>query len=202
MQELSNGEGDHAMTTCPNCNERAHDHMRVGAGPNDPQADWCWFCKKKPRALSEETIPLNLDWKQREITPEQREVLVEWSRLKQQYGELTVMEEALVSRVSSCVSVLQLPGCWVENKQYSQLGYRGSVINFVNELSTVAAQLPRAPKDSGIMVYVSEGVTKHGDAYRKLLNVERKKVEAYLRFFGKHHEGYRAGIRDPSNPSQ
>ena len=41
--------------------------------------------------------------------------------------ELTPIEEALISRVSCCASVLSLP-C------DDQLGYRGNVINFVNDL--------------------------------------------------------------------
>jgi hypothetical protein len=32
-----------------------------------------------------------------------------WTELKQNFGELSVMEEALVSRVSACISVLSLP---------------------------------------------------------------------------------------------
>ena len=96
---------------------------------------------------------------------------------------------------------MQLPGCWVENKQYSQLGYRGSVINFVNELSTVAAQLPRAPKDTGIVVYVADGVRKDGSAYRELFNVRREVVRAHLEFFAMWHELYKKGIPDLNSPT-
>ena len=120
-----------------------------------------------------------------------------WQALRKDWGDLTIMEEALVSRVSSCVSVLQLPGCWVEGKQYSQLGYRGSVINFTNDLGTVAAQLPRAPKDSGIVVYAVEGTTKSGQAFRDVVNVRRHAIEEHLRFFAQHHDLYKYGIDDP-----
>ena len=268
------------------CNLRAvrpNDFIKVGSSYFQPATDdRCWFCKKKPEVLNEESIPVSLDpmlmrrpasgltW--REVTnesacgllrrfgeelTEQQELAdslarkhqidphkqlftpaewdafgitglrtdhfiksgtlyfqpaerglsaadlharMAWEDLKKWKG-LSVLEEALVSRVSCIVSVVQLPGSWVDNKQYSQLGYRGSVINFVNDLSTVAAQLPRAPKDTGIMVYKSEGVTKHGKAYSELLRVRRDAVKEYLEFFAEHHELYREGIVDPNNPA-
>jgi hypothetical protein len=62
----------------------------------------------------------------------------------------SVMEEALISRVSACTSVLCLPNG-------GQLGYRGSVINFTNDLMHVAEQLPRTPKETGIIIYAVEG---------------------------------------------
>ena len=104
------------------------------------------------------------------------------------------MEEALVSRVSSFTSVLSLPNG-------GQLGYRGSVINFVNELGTVAAQLHRAPKDTGIILYLSKGTRKDGTAYRELVRVRRAAIEEHLRFFARHHQLYREGIRNPHSSS-
>ena len=104
------------------------------------------------------------------------------------------MEEALVSRVSSFTSVLSLPNG-------GQLGYRGSVINFVNELGTVAAQLPHAPRDTGIMIYVSKGTRKDGSAYQQLVRVRRAAVEKYLRFFARHHYLYQEGIHNPNSTS-
>ena len=101
------------------------------------------------------------------------------------------MEEALVSRVSSFTSVLSLPNG-------GQLGYRGSVINFVNELGTVAAQLPRAPKDTGIILYLARGTRKDGSAYRELVRVRRAAVEEHLRFFAKYHQLYIRGIENPN----
>jgi hypothetical protein len=118
--------------------------------------------------------------------------------LKAKYGELSVMEEALVSRVSCCTSVLSLPNG-------GQLGYRGSVINFVNELATVAQQLPRAPKDTGIIVYVVRGQSKDGKAYHDLVRIRKKAVEDHLTFFATHHQLYIEGIinpdcHDPASP--
>lgn len=104
------------------------------------------------------------------------------------------MEEALVSRVSSFTSVLSLPNG-------GQLGYRGSVINFVNELGTVAAQLPRAPKDTGIILYLPKGTRKDGTAYRELVRVRRAAIEEHLRFFARHHQLYREGIPNPHSSS-
>jgi hypothetical protein len=103
----------------------------------------------------------------------------------------SVMEEALVSRVSSFTSVLSLPNG-------GQLGYRGSVINFVNELGTVAAQLPRAPRDTGIILYLARGTRKDGSAYRELVRVRRAAVEEHLRFFAKYHQLYIHGIENPN----
>lgn len=225
---LSEGEGKHAVTTCINCNERAPDHMRDDQAKDERTRHLCWFCRKQPDVLSEASIPLDLGPQmidvchrrvlhsralvsaadnavtKRQLEVDQKELAAReaWHQLQTVWpaDELSVMEEALVSRVSSCVSVLQLPGCWSGGKQFSQLGYRGSVINFVTDLSVVAAQLPRAPKDTGIIVYCVEGVTKQGDAYRQLLRVRRDAVEAYLRFFARHHKLYVDGIVDPSNP--
>ena len=213
MKKLSEGDGKYRITTCKNCHQRATDQMQVNTGRGLHDDEWCWFCKqdkgKNSDVLSDESIPLNLDPEQ-ELPAEQRLPDTEvakrkaWQRLQRDYpaSGLSIMEEALISRVTSCVSVLQLPGSWVDNKQYSQLGYKGSVINFVSDLCTVAAQLPRAPKDAGIIVYVSEGVTKHGDAYHKLCRVRRAAIERYLYFFAEHHQGYQEGIVDPSNPSR
>ena len=104
------------------------------------------------------------------------------------------MEEALVSRVSCLTSVLSLPNG-------DQLGYRGSVINFVRDLSGVTAQLPRTPKDSGIIFYMAEGSTLPASKeFRDLVRVRGAAVREHLEFFAKYHEYYQYGIRDPNRP--
>jgi hypothetical protein len=70
----------------------------------------------------------------------------EWRRLQAKHGPLRPLEEALVCRVTACTSVLKLPS-------ERQLGYRGNVINFTNNIALVARQLPLAPKDSGFIIY-------------------------------------------------
>jgi hypothetical protein len=71
----------------------------------------------------------------------------------------------------------------------------------VNDLGTVAAQLPRAPHDAGIIVYAVRGSDQAGQAYRDLVRVRKKTVEAYLRFFARHHAIYKAGIHNFNSSS-
>ena len=118
-----------------------------------------------------------------------------WWQLQEEHGDLTAMEEALVSRVSACTSVMQLPAG-------GQLGYKGSVINFVNDLGTVARQLPRSPKDVDLVVYVFKGtrLTTSGASKEtsRLLKVRRRAVTEYLEFFCQYHRYYMEGIRNPN----
>ena len=99
------------------------------------------------------------------------------------------MEEALISRVSACTSVLSLPNG-------GQLGYKGSVINFTNDLGYVVEQLPRTPKETGIIVYAVEGTRRDGRAYRALVEVRREAIYDHLRFLATHHTVYKSGIQD------
>ena len=87
-----------------------------------------------------------------------------WDELKTRWGELSPTEEALVSPVQTLTAVLQLPSG-------QQLGYRGSIINFVKETASVAQQLPRAPKDTGIIVYRVRGKagTHKGEQLRAII---------------------------------
>ena len=68
LKKLSDGVGQHAVTTCPHCGERCFDHMRNPAEPPETATDkleerytkMCWYCKKNPTVFSEESIPLDM----------------------------------------------------------------------------------------------------------------------------------------------
>jgi hypothetical protein len=102
------------------------------------------------------------------------------------WGELSPTEEALISPVLTMTAVLHLPSG-------KQLGYRGSVINFVNETASVAQQLPRTPKDANIIVYRVRG----NKGTHKDMRVRRGAIRDHLLFFSRHHEIFKKGIRDP-----
>ena len=109
----------------------------------------------------------------------------EWSQLHAKYGALRPLEEALICRVTACTSVLKLPS-------ERQLGYHGNIINFTNNLASVARQLPLAPKDSGFIIY--RVARKDGSA--TLEKVRKMAIYDYLHFFARHHKVYRDGIRN------
>ena len=115
----------------------------------------------------------------------------EWRTLLSRWGKLTVLEEALVSRIAACTSVLKLP-C------DGQLGYKSSVINYINDTADVVQKLPRAPKDSQIVVFKVPGA----EGVLTLQRVRKYAVREYLQFFSDYHPFYRDGIVDPSDPSR
>jgi hypothetical protein len=208
LLSMASGRSIFSPHTCSNCKERGTDHA--------PDASsLCWFCRDPKRApvLHNNNIDLDLDPHAPGIDAPTKEARQAWADLREEFGELrcgrpsqqpaphartllrvqcchSVMEEALVSRVSSFTSVLALPNG-------GQLGYRGSVINFVNDLGTVAAQLPRAPKDTGIILYIARGTRKDGGAYHQLVRVRRAAVEKHLRFFARYHKLYIEGVGNP-----
>ena len=106
-----------------------------------------------------------------------------WTMLKATYGDLTIVEEALLSPVIACRGVLRLPGG-------NQMGYTGSFINFVSDVNVVSQQLPRLPSELGIVVYRAAGAK----GTTKLLEVRRAAVEAHLRFFCTFHYYFVNGI--------
>jgi hypothetical protein len=111
----------------------------------------------------------------------------EWQRLQAKHGPLRPLEEALVCRVTACTSVLKLPS-------ERQLGYKGNVINFTNNVALVARQLPLAPKDSGFIFYHA-GQRK--DSSSIVEKVRKHAIRDYLDFFSRHHKVYVEGIRNP-----
>jgi hypothetical protein len=189
-----------------------------------PSKQHCWFCKRNPRALHWSNgldLDLNPGNLSEPETDENRRSLVpqaarqEWRDLNvwlaggwqtdsspeghalraavaaeprfKWVPELTPIEEALISRVSCCTSVLCLP-C------DAQLGYRGNVINFINELGVVQRQLPCRPEQSGVtLVYRVDGQNK-GCSQNKV--VRRMVISKFLQFFAAHHNVYKYGIRN------
>ena len=177
--------------TCPHCKERAHDH-----GTSDA-ASTCWYCNYNTDAKGPlhwtNGLDLDLSYADDQQTDDSNrtsyvswEARVEWNDLCREFGELTPVEEALISRVSACTTVLRLPS----ERQY---GYRGNTICFIMNLSRVSQQLPLAPADCDIIVYRVKG--KEGRS--KLERVRREAVRRYLLFFSKHHHVYKWGIRNP-----
>jgi hypothetical protein len=61
----------------------------------------------------------------------------EFSALRELYGKLSLVEEALILPVCVCMSVLRLPSG-------GQLGYRGNVISFTLGVGQVSARIPLA----------------------------------------------------------
>ena len=173
--------------TCPNCWERDCDHVHLG------ETDMCKYCCGADRALStngmkrrqENGLELKVEPDADTPTPAW---MAEWKQLKDDFGELRPLEEALVSPVLCMSSVLQLPSG-------QQLGYRGSVINFVSEMGTVAHQLPRTTGDmkEHLIIYRVNGKT----GTHKDVSVRKAAVVGYLKFFGRHHRFFREGIPDP-----
>ena len=185
--------------TCPNCWERDCDHVHLG------ETEMCKYCCGADRELSEngrkrqqgnglelllEPFELNHDEINSSWT---METALEWKQLRAEYGELRPLEEALVSPVLCMSAVLQLPSG-------RQLGYRGSVINFVSETGAVAHQLPRAPSTLGenLVIYRVAGST----ATHKDVSVRKAALIDYLKFFSKHHRFFREGIPDPHRPGE
>ena len=199
--------------TCARCRQRAHDH-----GTTDPTA-WCWGCEANPKLmpwwngldLEVGCKPIHEemhDAEQARASDSNRDPLIltedetftnvsgvswesrrEWQRLQAKYGPLTPLEEALICRVTACTTVLKLPS-------ERQLGYKGNIINLVNDLATVRMQLPLAPKDSGFVYYQVEGQDSKGNPL-KPERVRKFAVRDYLKFFSEHHAVYRDGIRNP-----
>ena len=144
----------------------------------------CAFCTETPSVLAESN-GLLLDMQPLEThlvnvgdpqAVELQAARLAWSGLKAEFGDLTIVEEALLSPVISCRGVLRLPSG-------GQLGYTGSFINFVSDVNVVSQQLPRAPHNIGLIIYQAKGAK---DTV-KLLEVRKAAVEAHLRFFCRHH---------------
>ena len=149
--------------TCPNCNERdvCHGVPLVGDTFSGQQvtadaraAMKCWRCTTKLGRALHWSNGLDLDLSCDEHVENTSKVPLAhrqiWQQLQLDWGELSVLEEALVSRVVACTSVLKLP---VDD----QLGYKSSVINYINDTADVVQKLPRAPKDSQVVVYQVPG---------------------------------------------
>ena len=193
--------------TCPHCKQRdiCHGVPEVGAVVNGTVVDSaardamrCWRCETKlAEALHwSNGLDLNLDCGEQETTGRVTSGVPlahrrQWRALQTKWGELTVLEEALISRVAACTSVLKLPSD-------QQLGYRSSVINYINDTADVAHKLPRTPKDAHVMVFS----TPDADGAPKLQRVRKHAVRDYLAFFSEHHPFYRDGIRDPIDNSR
>ena len=148
-----NGERVHMCARYRQC---AHDH-----GTTDPTA-WCWGCEANPKLMPwwngldlkvgckpvhEEMNDAEHAW----ASDSQRAPLIltedetftnvsrrEWQQLQVKHGPLTPLEEALICRLTACTTVLKMPS-------ERQLGYKGNIINLVNDLATVCMQLPLAP---------------------------------------------------------
>ena len=187
--------------TCPNCLERDCDHVHLGLD------ELCVYCSGADGNLVEngrrrqqhnglelcverhelwQRVVDNQTGKARDFDHPDEQWKGAWAKLKEDHGELSPLEEALVSPVLTMSAVLQLPSG-------QQLGYRGSVINFVSETGSVVSQLPRAPSATNFIIYRVRGkALTHKD-----LRVRKDAVKDHLLFFAKHHRLFREGIPDP-----
>ena len=177
---------------CRNCLERGHD-----LAPNDKGI--CWFCQRADKAHElhyDNGLDLCLAPDDIAIADRAAIKLSEWSHVSaavrrelNELPSLLPLEEALISRVQAITTVLTLPG--------GQLGYRGNVINFVNDTATVAKQLPRTVADCGMVFYAVKGKNKSdGSEVTQMKRVRRSAIEKWLTFLSKHHDVYKRGIRN------
>jgi hypothetical protein len=189
--------------TCRNCWERDCDHITTA------EDEFCCRCIKPDKSLTQygkkraESNGLQLcvtgdakwqrEWAElkngcpADTDPERHENGWQlYSAPASGWGELSPTEEALISPVLTMTAVLHLPSG-------KQLGYRGSVINFVNETASVAQQLPRTPEDANIIVYRVRG----NKGTHKDMRVRRGAIRDHLLFFARHHKIFKDGIRDP-----
>jgi len=177
---------------CRNCLQRGHD-----LAPNDKGI--CWFCQRADKAHElhyDNGLDLCLAPDDIAIADRAAIKLSEWSHVSaavrrelNELPSLSPLEEALISRVQAITTVLTLPG--------GQLGYRGNVINFVNDTATVAKQLPRTVADCGMVFYAVKGKDKSdGSEVTQMKRVRRSAIEKWLTFLSKHHDVYKRGIRN------
>ena len=197
-----------SFRTCPNCMQRGCGHVNLGEG------QYCKYCCGADGGLVEHgrqlqqrnglelSVERDEEWQRvadvvdgkdvpRAFDDEREQWKGEWAALKARWGELSPLEEALVSPVLTMSAVLQLPSG-------QQLGYRGSVINFVSETGSVARQLPRAPCDANLIVYRVRGMA----GTHKDLRVRRDALREHLAFFAEHHRFFREGIPDPQREGE
>ena len=107
----------------------------------------------------------------------------------QKLPSLQPLAEALISRVQAITTDLTLPG--------GQLGYRGNVINFVNDTAAVAKRLLRTVADCGMVFYAVNGKNKSdGSEVTQMKRVRRSAIEDWLKFLSKNHDVYTRGIRN------
>ena len=187
------GLGDR-IEICSNCRQK-NVAMGVGDGVG-PKAEFCSFCCEHPETMHwNNSLDLNLspDAQFGIDTNTSDAARAEFAELQKAWPQMSPIEEAMISPVCACFTVLSLPSG-------GQLGYRGNVINFPFDVAKIAAQLPRAAADCGVVVYrvrYKKRGKGPGDADRdvsKLERVRRGAVEGYLNFFMKHHKYFATGL--------
>ena len=185
------------LHTCLNCCERS-----ATQGPSEADQRYCHWCGASPtQRHAKVDLARMLDLQRldnasnyQHTTPEcreeavkqdeeDREGLLAWQEflawMQDRWGDtaLSPVEEALVSPVLVMTSVLMLP-------KGGQLGYRGGVINFVNDVVKIATTLPRRADDCGLVFYSL--VDKAGNT--RLERVRREVVCQLLLFFKRHNQ--------------
>ena len=184
------------LHTCLNCCERSATH-----GPSEADQRYCHWCAYPTQRHAKVDLARMLDLQRVDNAPnykhttpeckqeavkqdqEDRDGLLEWQEflvwMQDTWGDtaLSPVEEALVSPVLVMTSVLMLP-------KGGQLGYRGGVINFVNDVVKIATTLPRRADDCGLVFYSL--VDKAGNT--RLERVRREVVRRLLLFFKEHNQ--------------
>ena len=122
------------IKVCSNCREKTCNNG-VGDGATDThEADMCWFCREKPDALHWSN-GLDLDLRPDAVEGNDTDTCagarMAFAKLLMDHGSLSPVEEAMISPVCACFSVLKLPSG-------GQLGYRGNVINFSFDVGKVS----------------------------------------------------------------
>ena len=126
------------IKTCSNCLQKGC-NLGVGDGASGSDEEtMCWFCREKPEVLHYKNgLDLNVsrDAIQGVETDTSNQEREELARIVSRWGELSPVEEAMISPVSACFSILKLPSG-------GQLGYRGNVINFAFDVGKVRKCTP------------------------------------------------------------
>ena len=101
------------LHTCPNCRQRSINHgIPTGMSSEARAQRRCWFCDKNSHKLNwRNGLDLNLDVEEEDNTGTATsavpiEARRAWLTLQRKWEELSVVEEALVSRITACTSVL------------------------------------------------------------------------------------------------
>ena len=121
------------IRTCSNCLQKG---CNLGIGDGAPGTDkeaMCWFCREKPEVIHWKNgldLDLSCDATEAEGANTSHAARAELARLREVWGELSPVEEAMIAPVSACFSILKLPSG-------GQLGYRGNVINLAFDVGKV-----------------------------------------------------------------
>ena len=105
--------------------------------------------------------------------------------------KLTTAEKLLIQRVSPFVPLVHI--------KHGNLGMRGHVCSFMQDISGIVSTLPRLPAEVEIIKVDRKFKDKNGDICRHVYSVSKSKVLDALEFLVQHHPDYRDVRIEPRN---